>query len=298
MHWRAIRKPLDAEREHWQFGPIDLVLQAWGEASAVQRTRDNAWRRFEQILPELVAELPALRTGVDEGTIVHGPVARRMLKACKPHDGQFITPMAAVAGAVADEICCFFAIEPGVRKAYVNNGGDIALHAGEGESLTIGVVDHPQKPVQAGDITISADMPVRGLATSGWRGRSFSLGIADSVTVLAANAAAADAAATMIANAVNVEFAGIERAPARELKDDADLGDRLVTVNVPTLPIELVHEALARGQAHTRTCIERGVIVAALLCLQGERVVVGEASASAQWLNPPIPIRQPLRLAA
>ena len=41
--------------------------------------------------------------------------------------------------------------------------------------------------------------PVRGVATSGWRGRSHSLGIADSVTVLAATAAMADAAATVIA---------------------------------------------------------------------------------------------------
>ena len=35
-------------------------------------------------------------------------------------------------------------------------------------------------------------MPHRGVATSGWRGRSHSLGIADSVTVVARNAAAAD----------------------------------------------------------------------------------------------------------
>ena len=45
---------------------------------------------------------------------------------------------------------------------------------------------------------------MRGIATSGWRGRSFSLGIADAVTVLAATAAEADAAATVIANAVDL----------------------------------------------------------------------------------------------
>jgi hypothetical protein len=70
------------------------------------------------------------------------------------------------------------------------------------------------------------ESPVRGIATSGWRGRSFSLGIADSVTVLAATAAEADAAATIIANAVDVAHAGIiVRRPACSLKDDSDLGD-------------------------------------------------------------------------
>ena len=68
---------------------------------------------------------------------------------------------------------------------------------------------------------------MRGVATSGWRGRSFSLGIADAVTVLAATAAAADAAATIIANAVDLPgHPAIARRPASELEDDSDLGDR------------------------------------------------------------------------
>ena len=50
----------------------------------------------------------------------------------------------------------------------------------------IGLVDRPDRPGLFGTATIRADDPVRGIATSGWRGRSFSLGIADAVTVLAA----------------------------------------------------------------------------------------------------------------
>ena len=266
----ATRKALDARCQHWQHGPIDLVIEAWGDAAAVNRATEAAWARFERVLPELVSELALLRSPVDETLRVHGPVARRMLAACRPHATQFITPMAAVAGAVADEICAFFARETGVRKAYVNNGGDIALHLREGESLSIGVIDHPQKPLQIGDVTITSTMPVRGVATSGWRGRSFSLGIADSVTVLAGSAAAADAAATMIANAVNVDHPGIVRAPANTLKDDSDLGTRLVTVDVPLLPCELLRRALADGLALARACQGRGLIHSALLVLQSE----------------------------
>jgi uncharacterized protein len=71
---------------------------------------------------------------------------------------------------------------------------------------------------------IDFDIPVRGIATSGWRGRSFSRGIADSVTVLAKTAAMADAAATVIANAVNVVHPGIVRRPACDIRDDSDWG--------------------------------------------------------------------------
>ena len=235
---RATRCALDARRQHWQHGPIDLVIEAWGEAAALERAYTAAWTRFEQVLPELVSELASLRLPLDAALRVRGPVAQRMLAACRPHAVQFITPMAAVAGAVADEMGAFFAAESGVRKAYVNNGGDIALYLRAGESLTIGVIPHPapQPSRQAGDVTITSTMTARGVATSGWRGRSFSLGIADSVTVLAANAAVADAAATMIANAVNADDPAIVRAPANSIKDDTDLGTLSVTVNVPPLP--------------------------------------------------------------
>ena len=266
----ATRRALDARRQHWQHGPMDLVIEAWGDAAAVERAYAAAWVRFETVLPELVSQLALLRSPAHAASQVNGPVARRMLAACQPHAAQFITPMAAVAGAVADEICMFFATEPYVRKAYVNNGGDIAVHLREGEALTIGVIDHPQMPHQIGDVTVTSDMPVRGIATSGWRGRSFSLGIADSVTVLAASAAAADAAATMIANEVNVEHHAIVRAPANMLKDDTDLGARLVTVAVPRLPRAFVLRALESGAAEANACVARGLIDSALIALHGE----------------------------
>jgi uncharacterized protein len=86
------------------------------------------------------------------------------------------------------------------------------------------VVD-PDNPRMPGAIEITRDMPVRGIATSGRHGRSLSLGIADSVTVLAATAAAADAAATLIANAVDLPgHAAVRRAPACSLDPDSDLG--------------------------------------------------------------------------
>ena len=268
------RRILSPGREHWRHGPIDLVIEAWGEAASVAQAKAAAWARFQQVLDELVGELGALRAPVSAIRGMHGPVARRMLAACVVYAPEFITPMAAVAGSVADEIIGYFA-RPGVARALVNNGGDIALHLAAGESLTIGIVADAYRPDIDGHVTLPAHYPVRGIATSGWRGRSFSLGIADSVTVLAATAAAADAAATMIANAVNADHPAIRRRPACDVKDDSDLGQRLVTVAVGVLPDRLVAGALDRGVAVAATLLARDLIVGVALALQQQWRNVG-----------------------
>jgi ApbE superfamily uncharacterized protein (UPF0280 family) len=158
-----------------------------------------------------------------------------------------------------------------LERAYVNNGGDIAVALAPGEALRIGMVDRPDRPGLFGSLLLSAEQPVRGIATSGWRGRSFSLGIADAVTVLADTAAMADAAATIIANAVDLPgHPAIERRPARALAPDNDLGDRLVTVAVGALSERDMNLALERGCRAAERCLERRLIRAAALHLGGQ----------------------------
>ena len=279
----AVRRPLDARRWHFQHGPIDLVVEAFGPDAALAEGRERGWQRFATVLEELVAELPLLRQPVEQGTGVRGAVAKRMVAACFPYRSVFITPMAAVAGAVADEVlAAMMNGGPGIKKAYVNNGGDIALALGPGEAFRIGVIAdidratrHGQRLPLDGAFEVTAALPVRGVATSGWRGRSWSLGIADSVTVLAADGAAADAAATMIANAVDVDHAAIERRRACDVDDDSDLGERLVTVAVGRLPEDAIEIALADGLAHARDLVDAGLIWGAVLALQSRLRVVG-----------------------
>jgi ApbE superfamily uncharacterized protein (UPF0280 family) len=268
---------LPGGRLHFQHGPIDLILLADGEPGAVHEAYARAWDRFQTVLEELVSELAILKTPLsDEPPAISGRIARGMVSACRPFRAKYITPMAAVAGAVAEEILnCMMSVP--VRRAMVNNGGDIAFALEAGSEITLGVVDDPELPGIAGKIKIRSSDPSRGVATSGWRGRSQSLGIADAVTVLARTAAEADAAATMVANAVNVEHPAISRAPASLVKDDSDLGNLLVTVDVGKLPPDAIDEALANGEQEARALVRRGLIHGAALLLKGQsRVIASE----------------------
>lgn len=265
------RAMLPDGRLHLQHGPIDLVIEAWGERSEVARAYTQAWQRFQDILETLVAELPLLRSPVGEAhPLARGPVAKRMVAAVWPHRNVFVTPMAAVAGSVADEMLEAMLAGRAIAKAYVNDGGDIALHLTAGEFLDLGVVNHDQRPELAAVARINFDSPVRGVATSGWRGRSQSLGIADAATVLARNAAAADAAATLIADAVNVDHPSIRRLPAQAVREDSDLGDLPVTVGVGDLPRSCIEQALDAGCLAARALCRAGLIHAAYIGLQGQ----------------------------
>lgn len=253
-------------RLHLHHGPIDLIIEAFGAAGEIELAHAQAVRRFDDVLSTLVSELPTLRRPVGKAyPLLQGPVARRMVEAVWPHRTAYITPMAAVAGAVADEMLQAMVRDRALDKAYVNDGGDIAIHLAPGHELRAGIFAQALD----GTVRLGFERPVRGIATSGWGGRSFSLGIADSATVLAATAAAADAAATMIANAVSVEHPAIERRPACELDPDSDLGDLPVTVAVGHLPRDLVDHALDRGAFEARRLRLAGLIDSAALSLQG-----------------------------
>ena len=261
----------DGRRLHLHDGPIDLIIEASGSPQAVSAAYESAARRFVSILDELCGELPLLRRPARKNLErPRGVVGRRMFAAVAPYcEDCFITPMAAVAGSVAEEILESMTAAATLERAYVNNGGDIAVHLGVRQSYKIGMVERPDRPSLFGSLEITAADSVRGIATSGWRGRSFSLGIADAVTVLASCAAVADAAATVIANAVDLPgHPGITRVPASEISADSDLGQLLVTQDVGPLSRLDIDKALESGVRAATLFRERGLIHSAALCLQ------------------------------
>jgi hypothetical protein len=281
----------DGRRLHLQDGPIDLIVEASGDERNVRAAYEAAARRFTGLLDELCRELCELRTAAECGKCsLKGVVARRMYAAVAPYAADcFITPMAAVAGSVAEEILGAMLNAASLDRAYVNNGGDIALHLGEGEHFSVGLMDRPDRDGMMRTMRVDADDPVRGIATSGRHGRSFSLGIADAVTVRAATASQADAAATVIANAIDLpRHPAIIRQPASELQPDSDLGARLVTRSVGELSQAEIATALESGAECARRLFDRGLIEGAVLQLCGDILVIGTKDIERQRSRPAV----------
>src|SRR6266853_4227520 len=281
----------DGRRLHLQDGPIDLIVEASGSEVDMRAAYDAAARRFTGLLDELCGELPLLRRAADpRRCLLQGAVARRMHEAVAPFAADcFITPMAAVAGAVAEEILGAMLRAAPLERAYVNNGGDVALHLADGKHFTVGLADRPDAPGLMRTMIIGADDPTRGIATSGRHGRSFSLGIADAVTVLARTASQADAAATIIANAVDLPgHPAITRRPACDLQPDSDLGTRLVTRDVGELSRGEIEGALEAGAERARKLLAAGLIDGAALRLRDKMIVVGTKTVGLPGLRTPL----------
>ena len=267
------------QRLHIQHGPTDLVIDADGpERLALFEVAVDSMR---DVLTSLADELPRLRASWQAHETFSGQVARRMHDACAIAAERFVTPMAAVAGAIADHVLATMMESrhaATATKISVNNGGDIAFWTGDG-AVTRAAIAGPQN----GGITLPGPTKWRGMATSGRGGRSLSPGIADSVTVLADCAAHADVAATLIAGAVDCPgAAGIDRLPACDIDPDSDLGIRLVTVAVPQLRPTQIDLALAAGRELALRMMTGGRIAGAVMELQGEVAVVGLDDPAAQ----------------
>ncbi|THF49384.1 UPF0280 family protein [Allorhizobium terrae] len=281
---------LDGDRNgrlHLQHGPIDLVIGVGDHDrvgnAGVERQRalafQVAYARFATVLEELVGELSLLK-------MPHGatnprpssPIAQRMVDAVTHFSNHhFITPMAAVAGSVADEIVSAILVacqgDDRPSRLYVNNGGDIALHLASKEAFEIGIADESGSAL--GRFQVSGQEPNRGIATSGRGGRSLSMGIADSVTVIARSAAMADAAATLIGNAVDLPgHAAIARAAANSIKDDSDLGERLVVTACGALNDDDIAQALDAGEVLARHFMAKGLVARCALFLKGRSRIV------------------------
>lgn len=268
-------------RLHLQHGPIDLIIGVEGDAEAV-RDAERAMRSlFATVLDGLVVELDLLRRDVNDRVEVDGPIAAQMMRhTLALCDGEFATAMISVAGAVADAIAEAGWAAAQLRRIHVNNGGDIALRQVTDATTVVGVVDDVRSGRMVGRLHIAGDSGIGGIATSGWGGRSMSLGIADAVTVLATNAVSADITATLCANAVDLPgHPAIERRTARSLRDDTDLGDRLVTCAVGGLTDDEIETALDAGVVRATRAVGHPEVHAVVLRLGGRTRLVGDIPA-------------------
>ncbi|MEP5154952.1 UPF0280 family protein [Planktotalea sp.] len=254
---------LSGDRLHLQHGPIDLIIGVEGDrAKAFAAAR----ARLSSILAELMDEIDLLKLA--DGPAPKGVVARKMWKAVQKHHG-FVTPMAGVAGAVAETVLTAMTEAADLKRAYVNNGGDIALHLTGDATFSVAMAGVNGDAL--GKLKLTANDAIRGIATSGQRGRSLSFGIAESVTTLAQSASMADVAATLIAGAVDLpDHLAIKRVPAEQVRDESDLGARDVVTYVGSLSKADCANALDAGLRTARAMRNNKLIQAASLHLRGQ----------------------------
>ncbi len=253
-----------------EVGPATIVLAGEKGGSTFPFARREVEAYVWQVLEEIREALPVLRQKAHRiKKIEYLPEpARRMISAVKAVDASTLTPMAAVAGTVADLVKEHLSSLREIDLLSVNNGGDISIGNRSGRPMSIGI----------GDIGSGAPTPYVlkvegpgsfGVATSGFGGRSFTLGLADTVSVVADSAALADAAATLIANRTSAEATGVVRRKARELDPLTDIPDELVTVARGCLDTEAVITAVTNGYEEAARLKSAGVIREAVVILKG-----------------------------
>ena len=262
-----------------QHGPTNIVIEALGIDKNLAYL--NAKNYFETLLEELVLDLTLLKKEVVLNTKFNNKISQSMQDATERFIPSFITPMAAVAGSIADNILKVLINDTHLEKAYVNNGGDISFYLNENQTMKGSLAAIPNMITE-----IKHKNSSRGIATSGWRGKSFSRGIADSVTVLANNAAIADAAATMIGNAVDIyDHPNIKKKPANFIYEDSDLNNLLVTVEVGKLTKIEIKKALKNGYQTAIKYVQKDLINTALIQLSDCFCIVQKNSTDLNIIN-------------
>ena len=260
-------------------GPINIVLEAIGIDKDL--AYQNVKGYFETLLEQLVLDMELLKKEVVFNRKFNNKISQSMQDATERYSPAFITPMAAVAGSIADNILRVLINNTNLEKAYVNNGGDVSFYLNKNQIMKTSLAAIPNMIAE-----IKYKDKSRGIATSGWRGKSFSRGIADSVTVLADNAAMADAAATMIGNAVDIyNHPKIKKQPANEMYEDSDLKNLLITVEVGLLTKVEIKEALKNGYQTALQYINKDLINTALIQLSEYFCIVQKNSTDLNIVN-------------
>ncbi|MGD9577899.1 MAG: FAD:protein FMN transferase [Syntrophorhabdus sp.] len=230
-----------------EVGPASLVVNGEKQGAPYDFNRFKLEEKIRNILEDIKEYLPILKQKAYKiKNTKHLPdVPRIMVEAVKTIDEMSLTPMAAVAGSVSDALKEFIKGE-GLDNISINNGGDISVFDSCGKGLKVGIGDIHTGETSPYTISIYG-LTDYGLATSGFGGRSFTLGLADSVTVVAATGAVADAAATFLCNNTNTYTDQVRRKKAIEIDPLTDIPDEYVTIEINKLSEEIITESLEKG---------------------------------------------------
>jgi len=258
---------IDEESVLAECGPMRLVIRAWkGNEPQIDLVREAAAKSFLYLERVAGFRSELSQPFSDLKVQPQDDLALEMVNSVATIGDHDLTPMAAVAGTLADAVANWL-FEQGATKVIVDNGGDIAVRLAEGESVTVGVRPRVTSRHISHVINLDSGRSAWGVTTSGVGGRSLTRGIASAVTVLSTKASVADAGATAIANACFVEDDRIIQLPAAKIDPTSDLKDMLVTTEVGPLSSEKILAAINSARRKADDLSQKGIIDGAFIAL-------------------------------
>jgi ApbE superfamily uncharacterized protein (UPF0280 family) len=260
---------IDEESVLVDCGPMRLIIRAWTADRPQIKLARRAARESISCLEQVAQHRAMLSRPITETTASpKGELGLKMINSVREIGDRDLTPMAAVAGTIADAVANWL-FEKGATKVIVDNGGDIAIRLVEGESATVGVRPQVNSPHITHVIRLEGYQSTWGVTTSGMGGRSFTRGIASAVSVLAANASVADAASTAVANACFVADSSIIQQSAETVDSNSDLKGTKITTEIGPLNSEKIGIAIKNAKQKAEYLSHRGIIIGAFIALGG-----------------------------
>lgn len=197
------------------------------------------------------------------------PLVMAMFHSVRSTGDRDLTPMAAVAGTIADAVADYL-YERGMTRVIVNNGGDVSIRLRGGNSVRVGVRPVVGEGAGSHVIQLDSDRSSWGIASSGLGGRSLTRGVASAATIVAGTASLADAAATAVANASSIEDEQVIQQPAEEIDPATDIPGTPVTVRVGPLSREKRSRALSGAMEKAAELVRKQIIWGAFVAVDGE----------------------------
>lgn len=263
-------RELGAGRVFFDYGPVSMVVTAERDGEGDTELCRSAFPVIDGCLRELRPVLEMLRRYPPQVELEKlAGTGRVMAQAVLATGDPWLTPMAAVAGSVADAVADYL-WEQGATKVAANNGGDVAIRLAPGEKLGLGVLFDMSKPGGVDQVfRLKPEHGVGGVATSGLGGRSLTTGIASGVTVFSSRCATADALATLLADRSYIDSPAVQTCLAAEVDPDSDIADLRVVTGVGPLSEEEKLTALRQVVAEARKQYEKGGLLACVATVQG-----------------------------
>lgn len=254
-------------------GPLHMTIKASQRGIPLTGLARSGADFALEILRQQAEYLPVIKQRVASLSVDRGypEVVNLMISSCQRINDPLLTPLAAVAGAASDMVADYIA-NYNATKIVVDNGGDIAIRIKGDESVKVGLRLNLARPEFNYTLLVDRDC---GICTSGFGGRSFTLGVADGVAVLAQKAAVADAATTFLANRTTVNSPEIKRATAESIYPETDIPGLKVTQSIGVLNEGEIDFVLDRGKAEAIKLMKKELIHGAMFSVKDRVDSVG-----------------------